>query len=85
MPAPSNSVQAATDIIPITPSDTGSLPRPVRQLRVKPNSGAAGTLRVLTADGEDRTTEIAVGERLDLIVTKVFATGTAATGLEGLV
>lgn len=83
MPVPSSSAQAAPNAYAITPSDTAPLPKLIRELRCKPNSGVAGTVHVITLDGDDFTTEIEVGGRLDLIITKVFATGTTATGLEG--
>lgn len=70
------------DIVPIVPSNTAPLPKPARMIRCKPVSGTAGTVCIQTADGEQRTTEIAVGEKLSIGVLRVFATGTTATGLE---
>lgn len=73
-------VGQASDIAPVTPSNTTPLPAP-GVIRCKPD-GTAGALRVMTAAGEDRTTYIEVGEILLVTVTQVFATGTDADGLE---
>ena len=85
MPAPASSLQSSPTFFAITPSDTSALPKGVRQIRCKPISGAGGTVSVLTGDGDTIATEISAGETLALICTKVFATGTTATGLEGWV
>ena len=86
MPNPdTGSLSASPRAVAITPSDTVVFAEPFRQLRCKPVSGAAGTLTVKTLSGEIFATEIAVGEKLDLIVTMVFTTGTTATGLEGFI
>lgn len=83
MPQHSGSIAASPNMLAITPSDTVDLPKTVRFIRCLPVSGAAGTLRLRPLDGDIVNTEIAKGERLQIVVTKVFATGTSATGLEG--
>ena len=83
MPQHTGSISPASNMLTITPNDAADLPKPVRFIRCLPVSGAAGTLRVKTLDGDIVNTEIAKGERLELVVVKVFATGTTATGLEG--
>jgi hypothetical protein len=75
----------ATDLVPVTPNDAADLALPAVALRCLPVSGAAGTVRVTTVDGNVRTTEIAVGELLPVQVVRVWSTGTSATGLEALV
>lgn len=71
----------ATDLIPITTSDTVDLERAARAIRV----GTGGTLRITTLRGEVRNTNVIDGEVLLVGVTRVHATGTTATGLEALV
>lgn len=71
------------DLVPITPSDSVDLPTAARMIRCRP-TGAAGTIRVTTAAGQVRNSAIALGETLNLSVTRVHATGTAATGLEAV-
>lgn len=87
-PNPSTGSQATavgTDIVPITPSDSVDLVTEARVIRCKPNTGTAGTLRITTRQGEVRNTEIAVGDELQIYVTRVHATGTTATGLEAII
>ena len=83
MPVHSSSKSVATNAFAITPTDSANLAKTIRFIRCLPVSGVAGTLRVQTLDGDIVNTEIAKGERLELVTTKVFATGTTATGLEG--
>lgn len=72
----------AQDLVPVVPSDAVDLPISARYLRCKPLSGGGGTLRVTTAAGQVRNTEIAAGGVLMLEVARVHETGTTATGLE---
>lgn len=75
----------AADAYAITPDDDNDVPNgKARYLRCKP-SGTGGTLRVTTFAGTVFDTEIAAGETLPLSVSRVHATGTAATDLEGYV
>lgn len=71
------------NLFSITPNDAADLPKVVRFIRCLPVSGVAGTIKVLTFDGDTVSTEIAKGERLEMVVKRVFSTGTTATGLEG--
>ena len=75
----------AVDIITITPQDNVDLVRPIRAIRCKPAAGTAGTIRIKTHGGAIRNTEIAQGEVLTVYATQIHASGTTATGLEGLV
>lgn len=74
----------ATDLVPITPADS-DLAVPVRGIRCKPTTGTAGTLRITTWNGQVRNTEIAVGGELTVYASRIRATGTTATGLEGFI
>ncbi|GGO96520.1 spike base protein, RCAP_Rcc01079 family [Stakelama pacifica] len=83
--SPSVTTDPASDIIPIAPNDSADLSTVVREVRLKPISGTDGTIRVTFANGSTRDTEIAVGMPLTGTIVRVHATGTTATGLEGLV
>jgi len=72
------------DIIPITPDDDVDLDPHVRAIRCK-NTGTSGALVIRTFIGEDRTTHIVAGETLEVYASRVLASGTTATGLEGIV
>lgn len=74
----------AYDIVPIIPSDTVDLPIAARAIRCNSVTGAAGTLRITTLNGQVRNTQIDAGELLLIGAKRVHATGTAATGLEAL-
>jgi len=63
----------------VIPSDTADFSRASRFLWV----GTAGTIKVRMLDGQDLTFKVAVG-RLDLRVTRVFATGTTAGDIVAL-
>lgn len=76
------STSPAVDIVPIAPDDGNDLATHARAIRC---SGTAGTLRITTFEGVVRDTNIALGERLSVVVTRVHATGTTATGLEALI
>lgn len=71
----------ATRAFAITPSDTLDLAFMPRALHAR----GAGTLRVTMAgDGAVVDFYIAQGDRLPLRVSRVWASGTTATGLVGL-
>ncbi|MEM6496733.1 MAG: hypothetical protein AAF709_08405 [Pseudomonadota bacterium] len=74
----------ATDLVPITPDDNNDLTNPGRAIRCRPD-GAAGNLRITTADGSQRDTFINAGEQIDVQFTRVHATGTTATNLEAMI
>lgn len=79
-PAGQSSDFVALDIIPITPNDSVALTTPVRSIRAQ----VGGTLRIVTQTGDTRNTNIADNEILPVFVRQVMATGTTATGIEGL-
>jgi hypothetical protein len=68
-------------IYTITPSDTDLLPNPIRGIRVV----TGGTVKVLDAWGQEATLNFSDGETRLVSASKVFATGTTAVTLEGLV
>lgn len=72
---------SAIDLVPVTPSDTTDLEIAARALRI----AGAGTLRVTTAAGNVRNTNVAADEFLTLQVKRVHATGTTATGIEAMI
>lgn len=67
----------------ITPNDTNDLSEIPRALRV----GTGGTLVVLAIDDTVPITllNVADGETIAIMVRKVFATGTTATGIVGFI
>jgi len=68
------------DSYPITPNDNADLPRPVRSFRA--NTG--GVMRVIVGTGQERIINILGGETRYFVISKVFANGTTATGIEGM-
>ncbi|MEL8055701.1 MAG: hypothetical protein AAGK66_06085 [Pseudomonadota bacterium] len=72
------------DLVPITPNDGLDLLRPARAIRCRPD-GTAGTLSIVTAEGNQRDTYINAGEALAVQVRRVRATGTSASGLEAYI
>lgn len=68
------------DSYPIDPNDNADLPRPVRCFR----ASTAGTMRVIVGIGVERTINILAGETRYFVISKVFKTGTTATGIEGM-
>lgn len=71
----------ATEILEILPDDAAELPQAVRALNV----AGAGTLRVETVAGSIGSVYLAAGGVFPLRVRRVFATGTDATGITGLI
>lgn len=71
----------AEDCYPITPNDNAKLATPIRALR----AANAGYVRVDTASGTDRVLAFLAGETRYISIIKVYATGTTATVLEGMV
>lgn len=63
----------------ITPSDTVALTRPCQSFTV----GVAGNVSVLTAAGETVVIPVIAGFVYPLLVNRVNATGTTATGVVG--
>jgi hypothetical protein len=65
---------------PITPSDSLALTGPVGALTV----GVTGTVTVDTVGGQTNVTlTLVAGFQTEVAVTKVYATGTTATGICG--
>ena len=79
MPLDINSTSPSHDMYPVTPSDGADLPAVARSLSV----AVGGTLKVNTLEGgasNPRTVTVPAGV-VPGVVTKVFATGTTATGI----
>jgi len=70
-------VGAATDVMSVTPSDSTAVF--FRQLFIT----GAGTLKIDTLDTVGRTLTVPANFTLTCVVKKVWATGTAATGIIG--
>jgi hypothetical protein len=71
----------ATIALQVAPDDAADLPMPSRAL----NAAQEGTVHVTTTGGTTATLYIAAGVCLPVRVTRVWATGTTATGLVALV
>lgn len=71
----------ATDVFPITPSDTTDMAKPARAIR----ANVAGTVRLITYAGVTRDAVFAAGETRMIWARRVLATGTTAAGLEAMV
>lgn len=71
----------ATIVLQVAPDDGTDLPMPSRAL----NASQEGTVRVTTTGGTTATLYIAAGTCLPVRVTRVWATGTTATGIAALV
>lgn len=69
------------DAFPITPNDSAELTTYVRALRAT----GAGNIKIVSGNGTERTLAFAAGETRYIAARKVFATGTTATGIEGMV
>lgn len=72
----------ATDAVSITPNDSTVLSPAPRALYI---NGAGGTLTVITVAGTTIQFTVVTGQILPLAVQTVKATGTAATGIIGLI
>ena len=71
----------ADTVILITPSNSVNLPEMVRAIRAT----AGGNIRMITARGDDVTCAFGAGETRPIRANKIFATGTTATGIEGMI
>lgn len=71
----------STDVAPITPDDANDLPHVTKAL----NAATSGTVRVTTESGTEADIFIAAGVVFPLRVRRVWASGTSATGLRGLI
>lgn len=65
----------------VTPDDATDLP----QVTIALNVATPGTLRVTMADGSTSDLKVAAGLSIPARVRRVWATGTTATGITGLV
>jgi len=71
----------ASDVAAVTPHDTNDLSIPAKKLRV--GTGGAGTLKVDTIEGTAHTfVNVSDGEVFDVIVTRVYATGTTVSNID---
>jgi hypothetical protein len=65
----------------VTPHDTTDLAPPTRGIYV----GASGDVKVISLDGNDVTfTDLAAGIIHPIACTRVYSTGTTATGIVGV-
>lgn len=80
-PGAQSDVFVASDIVPVTPSDTVDLDKPARAIRAQ----VGGSLRITTGAGLPRDTYIGDGEVLLVYASRVHATGTTASVIEALI
>jgi hypothetical protein len=66
-------------LVTVTPADGSLLPQFIRKLIVT----TGGTLHFLDNEGVDRTVTVPAGT-FECVMTKVFSTGTSASGLIGV-
>lgn len=71
----------ASDVFPIAPDDDNDLAVATRAIR----ADTGGDVVLITMAGNERTCKFADGETRTVRATRVKATGTTATGLEGMV
>ena len=64
----------------ITPSDSEDLPRVTRAIF----AAGGGVVKWHNLGGQEQHTTVADGERVPIKARRVLATGTTATGIEGL-
>jgi len=77
-----DSTSPAEDIVSIDVSSQDHTPsQPYRAIR----ANGAGTIKVDTLSGTSRTLNFAAGEQRAVYVTKIYTSGTTATGIEGSV
>ncbi|WP_247742938.1 hypothetical protein [Shimia sp. R9_1] len=70
----------AVSLQEITPNDSADLSKTTRALNV----ASSGTVRLTTADGSVATLFVAAGITFPVRATRVWTTGTTATGIIGL-
>ena len=80
-PDAQSDVFVASDIIPVTPSDTVDLIKPSRAIRAQ----VGGAIRITTGAGMPRDTFIGDGEVLLVYASRVHATGTTADQIEAMI
>lgn len=64
----------------ITPHDSTNLTHPTRSIL----AAGEGVVKWVNVDGDVQTSTLAAGERVAVKAIRINATGTTATGLEGL-
>lgn len=78
----SNSLTSpATILLEVTPSDVADLSATSRAINV----AAAGSVRVTTSGGSTATIYVAAGVGFPVRATRIWATGTTATGIVAMV
>lgn len=75
----------ADDIVPIDLSSTDATPSAPYRSIFLPANGTAGNVTIDTLTGTSRVVYMDLGTLLPVMVTKIYKTGTAAVGLQGLV
>lgn len=80
MAAYSNMNDPAYGVFAVTPSDTLELAHPSRAIRVT----VAGNVKITGADGVATVCAFAAGETRPIRAHLIWATGTTATGIEGM-
>jgi hypothetical protein len=70
--------QTATSLVAITPADT-DLTTPVRGLYV----AGGGDIKLTSADGTTVTITVPSYTNISCVITRVWSTGTTATGITG--
>jgi len=70
----------ATGVLVVTPSDTADLIKTVRAIR----ANTAGTVKITAIDGTAPTLNFYAGETRPVAATRIWLTGTTATGIEGM-
>lgn len=73
-----NMTGLCVDVFPVTASDSEDLTTDGGACFIT-CKGSAGNVAIVTAAGNERTYPIAVGEKLEVGVTRVKSTGTTAT------
>jgi hypothetical protein len=78
-----DSTAPASDVLPVTPSDSADLAKPSRAIRAT----AAGNIAMITvgSSGATRTVAFAAGETRYIRATRILDTGTTATGIDIMV
>jgi hypothetical protein len=71
----------SSEVIAIVPHDVNVLPKAVSRIRAT----GAGNITFVSGDGTDDVIAVLAGETVDIRTQHVKATGTTATGLQGIV
>ena len=74
----------ARDIIDVSPDDNDDLPNTDRCIGLRITTGGVLKLHTLGGGSTIRTVSAASGEYLPVLVTRVLATDTTATGIQAL-